>query len=198
MPADTGGASSSGLKRAADLPVTDLDQEEDEAPMEEEQLIQELQFEGDQHVDQDETPVEIANCETNWEKLMVRNGITTDIIDGQLIMNLTSAEDYYSEALAGIEEGSVLDAAIRNSRPEEVGVIQDLLVAEGLMVDPEGARGWYGPMTTSAITAFQESWGLEPTGAVDAATRDALVEHAAGGEPPAEAGSQIPDLKLPE
>ena len=42
--------------------------------------------------------------------------------------------------------------------------------------DPRGIDGFLGPRTAAALRAFQERWGLPVTGALDAATGDALEE----------------------
>lgn len=52
--------------------------------------------------------------------------------------------------------------------------LQGILVDAGYDLGPAGVDGVYGPKTLEAMTSFQETHGLTPTGYPDRATRDAL------------------------
>ena len=61
---------------------------------------------------------------------------------------------------------------------EAVGLVQDLLIGHGFTSLPGllgNSRGIYGPKTTDAVMEFQRDHGLSDTGAVDAATLQALI-----------------------
>lgn len=71
---------------------------------------------------------------------------------------------------------------------DEVVDVQQALIATGSAADVI-ADGVYGPQTVDAVTAFQRTAGLEPTGAVDDATAEALGLHA----PPPAAMTTVPE-----
>ncbi|MBI1745276.1 MAG: peptidoglycan-binding protein [Acidobacteria bacterium] len=61
---------------------------------------------------------------------------------------------------------------------DAVGVIQDFLIGHGHNELPhllDSARGVFGPKTTNAVNAFQQSQTLPITGAVDGGTLQAMV-----------------------
>lgn len=73
--------------------------------------------------------------------------------------------------LLGLNPAPVLPA--RGQRSDLVKVLQQALIDSGISVRG-GADGFFGPATASAVTAFQSSRAIAPTGIVDLTTAIAL------------------------
>jgi hypothetical protein len=61
---------------------------------------------------------------------------------------------------------------------DAVGIVQDLLLGLGFSGLPgirDAARGRYGPRTTDSVRTFQQSCGLNPSGAVDEPTLQQMI-----------------------
>jgi hypothetical protein len=75
-------------------------------------------------------------------------------------------------------EGSVAAIVSNDTDTAAVGVVQDLLTAQGFTGLPgllDSSRGKFGPKTTDSVSTFQQTCGLPVTGAVDHSTLQQLA-----------------------
>lgn len=92
-----------------------------------------------------------------------------------------ASTDILKEAVNSLRSGMVdLSSVSRDldmwSTGDDVKKVQEALQKQGLDIGQTGVDGILGPATQSAIKAFQELKGIEPTGIVDEATLNALKE----------------------
>ena len=92
-----------------------------------------------------------------------------------------ASTDILKEAVNSLRSGMVdLSSVSREldmwSTGDDVKKVQEALQKQGLDIGQTGVDGILGPATQSAIKAFQELKGIEPTGIVDEATLNALKE----------------------
>lgn len=92
-----------------------------------------------------------------------------------------ASTDILKEAVNSLRSGMVdLSSVSREldmwSTGDDVKKVQEALQKQGLDVGQTGVDGILGPATQSAIKAFQELKGIEPTGIVDESTLNALKE----------------------
>lgn len=77
-------------------------------------------------------------------------------------------------SLAPMPFGRVLQLQTPRMNGADVRAVQNRLIALMRPVRAGSGDGWYGPVTTSAVKAFQAANGLSVTGRVDQATWDIL------------------------
>lgn len=92
-----------------------------------------------------------------------------------------ASTDILKEAVNSLRSGMVdLSSVSREldmwSTGDDVKKVQEALQKQGLDIGQTGVDGILGPATQSAIKAFQELKGIEPTGIVDESTLNALKE----------------------
>lgn len=92
-----------------------------------------------------------------------------------------ASTDILKEAVNSLRSGMVdLSSVSREldmwSTGDDVKKVQKALQKQGLDIGQTGVDGILGPATQSAIKAFQELKGIEPTGIVDESTLNALKE----------------------
>lgn len=92
-----------------------------------------------------------------------------------------ASTDILKEAVNSLRSGMVdLSSVSREldmwSTGDDVKKVQEALQKQGLDIGQTGVDGILGPATQSAIKAFQELKGIEPTGVVDESTLNALKE----------------------
>ena len=92
-----------------------------------------------------------------------------------------ASTDILKEAVNSLRSGMVdLSSVSREldmwSTGNDVKKVQEALQKQGLDIGQTGVDGILGPATQSAIKAFQELKGIEPTGIVDESTLNALKE----------------------
>ena len=108
-------------------------------------------------------------------------GMCLVLADGQMIR---ATEASVAEALGGSLPESLpaldeMETVERGAGRESIALMQQALIDLGYL---EGsADGSYGQMTRSAVAAFQEAVGMEPTGEADAATQ-VLLDVAIGNQ----------------
>ncbi len=96
-----------------------------------------------------------------------------DAADRPLTNELVGVNDTLQAVARGEQVLAPYDPADPRAT-DGTGLVQDTLVALGYMNPPGSWRGYYGPMTESAVRAFQVDHGLEQTGIVDRETALAL------------------------
>ena len=79
-----------------------------------------------------------------------------------------AAEDVDSDVLFSF------DPEKKNTQDDRVKVVQETLEEQGFSVGPDGADGWFGRDTSSAVKKFQSENGLPATGNLDKQTAEAL------------------------
>lgn len=85
----------------------------------------------------------------------------------------SAAQQYAQHAKLSYIHPEELPALERGARGGDVVLLQQKLILAGFLADD--ADGVYGPITTEAVSAFQQSLGIEePSGAADAQTMAAL------------------------
>jgi len=113
------------------------------------------------------TPVVAAPAPTTSptiEELMSQLAKLTELFN-QLKAQMLGVKTEIRVLREGIKEGSTGD---------DVMEIQEILASDR-SIYPAGLKtGFFGPMTREAIKRFQEKFGLEVTGVIDAETRTAL------------------------
>lgn len=92
-----------------------------------------------------------------------------------------ASTDILKEAVNSLRSGMVdLSSVSREldmwSTGDDVKKVQEALQKQGLDIGQTGVDGILGPATQSAIKAFQELKGIQPTGIVDESTLNALKE----------------------
>lgn len=92
-----------------------------------------------------------------------------------------ASTDILKEAVNSLRSGMVdLSSVSREldmwSTGDDVKKVQEALQKQGLDIGQTGVDGILGPATQSAIKAFQELKGIEPTGIIDESTLNALKE----------------------
>jgi hypothetical protein len=68
-----------------------------------------------------------------------------------------------------------LDPNLERLVGDDVLRVQEFLLKLGYDLKPDGADGYYGPKTFNAVKEFQETHGILPTGVVDNATWDFIL-----------------------
>ncbi len=97
---------------------------------------------------------------------------------GPTVVLPSSASSTAVSAVQGIKSSS-----------EDTKAIQDFLKAEGSFTYPS-VTGYYGPITTQAVKAFQEKEGLDATGEVDDSTLQRMQQLAPSVAPSASSALQ--------
>ncbi len=92
------------------------------------------------------------------EKLL----ITDQSVVREILSRMISEGNMFQIA----EDTNTYETLTEESTGDAVRAIQAALVDKGYMTS--SVDGYYGPMTTEAVSAYQEAMGLEPTGTADA------------------------------
>jgi peptidoglycan hydrolase-like protein with peptidoglycan-binding domain len=125
-------------------------------------------------------------------------GIAVSVAAASLGLGGTPAFAGPVGAGAAVTQAPTISVGLKQgSTGPQVKSLQQSLIAAGVTV-AGGADGIFGPGTTAAVSSFQSSHGLAPTGVVDAATLSALTTAPAATSGTVSAmtiGTQSPEVK---
>lgn len=134
-----------------------------------------------------EAGIETKTFEERLKETATSNGLDVEALIEQygslekVFRSGAASTDILKEAVNSLRSGMVdLSSVSREldmwSTGDDVKKVQEALQKQGLDIGQTGVDGILGPATQSAIKAFQELKGIEPTGVVDESTLNALKE----------------------
>lgn len=135
----------------------------------------------------DEAGIETKTFEEQLKETATSHGLDVEALIEQygslekVFRSGAASTDILKEAVNSLRSGMVdLSSVSREldmwSTGDDVKKVQEALQKQGLDIGQTGVDGILGPATQSAIKAFQELKGIQPTGIVDESTLNALKE----------------------
>ena len=134
-----------------------------------------------------EAGIETKTFEEQLKETATSHGLDVEALIEQygslekVFRSAAASTDILKEAVNSLRSGMVdLSSVSREldmwSTGDDVKKVQEALQKQGLDIGQTGVDGILGPATQSAIKAFQELKGIQPTGIVDESTLNALKE----------------------